>query len=89
MVQGRSWAERLLWPTQPCLVAAQQECEAILLKVLASGAQRLGRWAAKIEELYPGFEHDIPPEAELNIAKLGGGGALSTDTCDQARIMTT
>ena len=45
-----------------------------------------GPVSRQVEELHPGFEHDIPAETELNIAKLGGGGALSTDTCDQVRI---
>jgi len=38
---------------------SEQECEALISKVLASGALRLERWAAKIKELHPDFEHDI------------------------------
>eukprot|EP00966_Prymnesium_polylepis_P126752 2931277-Prymnesium_polylepis.1 len=33
----------------------------------------------------PEAKHDIPRAEALSIAKLGGAGAISTDTCAQAR----
>eukprot|EP00966_Prymnesium_polylepis_P214227 4960950-Prymnesium_polylepis.1 len=47
----------------------------ILEKAIARGGAKLKLFRKTFEELFPGVAHDIPDGAEMNIAKLGGGGA--------------
>ena len=56
-----------------------------MTQVIQHGRSKLDAWRKAVEELDPDFKHDIPAPSELTIAKLGGGGAISTDTCNQAR----
>jgi len=64
---------------------AEQECGAIIDQVLKRGGQRLEVWGEEMATRHPDAKHDIPRATALNIAKLGGAGAISTDTCNQAR----
>eukprot|EP00957_Ditylum_brightwellii_P059322 4503180-Ditylum_brightwellii.AAC.2 len=34
--------------------------------------------------MYPDYVHDIPDALLMDIGKLGGGGAITTDTCNSA-----
>ena len=56
----------------------------ILEKAIARGGAKLKLFRETFEELFPGVAHDIPDGAEMNIAKLGGGGAVTSDNCNGA-----
>ena len=64
--------------------SSEQQCNAILEVIQRSG-DRLKRWAEVIEKMYPDYDHDIPVANQLNIGKLGNGGAVTSDTCNAAR----
>jgi hypothetical protein len=64
--------------------SSEQTCAAVLKQVESGGAW-LARWAEVHEHMHPGDEHDIPDVSEMNIGKLGGTGAASTDTAAPAR----
>jgi hypothetical protein len=62
-----------------------QEVEAIVTQVIKTGQGKLKAWREKTKDLYPGLKHGLPLPSEFTLAKLGGGGAASTDTCNQAQ----
>ena len=51
---------------------------------MARGAAKLTRLREVLEELFPGMPHDIPDPSEMDISKLGGGGAVTSDNCNGA-----
>ena len=51
---------------------------------LRNGARHLERWREVHTKLYPGEQHSIPDASEVGLHRLGGGGLLITDTCNQA-----
>ena len=67
---------------------SEQECEAIKTNVLQRGGEKLTRWSEMVEMLHPGFVHNIPAARELCLSKLGGGAALTTDTCPQVNLLS-
>ena len=67
--------------------SSEETCAAVLEQIKSGGA-RLARWAEVHERDYPrgkDSKHDIPDLKEMNIGKLGGRGAASTDTAPAAR----
>ena len=52
--------------------------------MLERGGKRLTRLAAVFTRLFPNHPHDIPGAHEMNIGKLGSGGAVTSDTCNAA-----
>ena len=62
---------------------SEQQCEAVL-DMLERGGKRLTRLAAVFTRLFPNHPHDIPGAHEMNIGKLGSGGAVTSDTCNAA-----
>ena len=56
-----------------------------IIEMLEQGGQRLKRWKEVIEAKFPSFKHDISTDKEVNIGKLGDGGAVTTDTCNSAK----
>ncbi len=38
-----------------------------------------------LNEKYPDYSHDIPSPDKIDIQKLGHGGCITTDTCNQAQ----
>lgn len=56
----------------------------ILERAVMRGAAKLTRLRAVFEELFPGVPHEIPDSTGMDIAKLGGGGAICSDNCNGA-----
>ena len=54
------------------------------------GREKLGWWTEVVEELYPGVdfgENAIPDQELCCLGRLGGGGAVTSDSCNQDRKM--
>ena len=62
-------------------------CKAIC-DTMKEKALYLSRWALLHESMF-GATHDIPSSTELTIGKLGQGGAVTTDTCNAARKLSS
>ena len=56
-----------------------------MLGMLRKGGQRLQRWSDVINEMYPGYNHDVPKPDEIDIIKLHDGVVSTTDTFNSAR----
>ena len=63
---------------------SEQQVDDILERALARGAAKLTRLREVFEELFPGVPHDIPAANEIDISKLGNGGAVCSDNCNPA-----
>eukprot|EP00966_Prymnesium_polylepis_P059052 1368957-Prymnesium_polylepis.1 len=63
---------------------SEQQVADILEKAVVRGALKLTRLREVFEDLFPGVPHDIPDASEMDIAKLGGGGAVTSDKCNSA-----
>ena len=64
--------------------SSEEQSEAIV-SMVQRGAKRLERWSEKMKAIYPTYKHDIPPPNQMNLYKLGAGGAVTSDTCNAAR----
>ena len=42
----------------------------------------LEQWSVILKREFPGCQDEIPQSKELNIGKLGSGGAITADTCN-------
>jgi hypothetical protein len=58
---------------------------AIEKKCFARLRDLLGRWECVFHKLYPGETWTGPKPGNLSMARLAGGGALQSDTCNGAR----
>ena len=59
-----------------------------VLSMFERGREKLGWWIDIVREEYPGvdFGESAIPDPELcTLGRLGGGGAVTSDTCNQAR----
>ena len=63
---------------------SEQQCDAVV-KMIKRGGKHLQHWEATMKNIYPSYNHDIPPSSAMNIGKLGSGGAVTSDTCNSAR----
>ena len=63
---------------------SEQQVADILEKAIGRGGAKLEALRKTFEELFPGVPHDIPDRCEMNISKLGGGGAATSDNCNGA-----
>ena len=63
--------------------SSEDQCTAVLEMIERAGA-RLTRWEEVISEKFPEYDHDISEASEMNIGKLGFGGAVATDNCNPA-----
>ena len=54
-------------------------------KKLKSCGKRLDQWADILKREFPNCKHKIPSGKEMNIGKLGNGGAITTDMCNGAQ----
>jgi hypothetical protein len=46
---------------------------------------RLSQLHNLLNEKYPDYSHNIPSPNKIDIQKLGHGGCITTDTCNQAQ----
>ena len=63
---------------------AEIEGDSIATRCFARGRTKLRRWRQQHEKMFPGQSHSIPEAEKFALRRLGGGGALSNDTCNQA-----
>ena len=49
--------------------------------------KELQRWSEVLEHLHSSYRHNIQYPRSMNIGKFGSGGALTSDTCNEARKM--
>lgn len=59
--------------------------QSIESKCLARLRDLLRRWKSQFERMFPGKPWTGPDVARCSLHRLGGGGALITDTCNAAR----
>ena len=57
----------------------------MLLAKVESLKHRLLRLHEVMDKRFPGNPHSIPLPAQIDIQKLGHGGVITTDTCNQAQ----
>ena len=55
-----------------------------LIQTLVEKGTLLDGWKSKHKELFGDDDNDIPDSTNLNLSKLGDGGAIMTDTCNAA-----
>ena len=68
---------------------AQIEAETLEENIFKRGAAKLDGWRAVHVELFgPEAAADIPESDRVALDRLGGGGMVSSDTCNQARALT-
>ena len=56
-----------------------------LIQTLVEKGTLLDGWKSKHKELFGDDDNDIPDSTNLNLSKLGDGGAIMTDTCNAAK----
>lgn len=59
--------------------------ESIDTKCLSRLREFLRRWRSQFETMFPGAQWTGPDAARCSLHRLGGGGALISDTCNAAR----
>ena len=64
---------------------AELTAAAVESKCFARLRDVLRRWKAKFDALYPGEAWTGPAAEQLSLARLAGGGAIISDTCNTAR----
>lgn len=65
--------------SQLCVESIEKKCFSRLRDFLR-------RWRDKFKEMFPGEEWTGPDPALCSLHRLGGGGALISDTCNTARL---
>lgn len=59
--------------------------QSIETKCMSRLREMLRAWRAKFESMFPGEEWTGPDPAQCSLHRLGGGGAIISDTCNGAR----